>query len=570
MKKAYIYTRVSTEMQIDNYSLEAQRNRIIGQAQLEDIKIVGEYSDEGHSGKNIAGRPAFQQMLSDIEAKKDNIDYVMVFKLSRFGRNAVDALNSYQLLKDYGIALYCVDDHMVTDGPYSSFMLTIMAAMAELERENILAQTMAGRKQKAAKGEWNGGFAPYGYDLIDGSLVVREDEAVVIRELYRLYVETDFGANGVAARLNELYKKNARKTGKLQRFSAHFVKGAIKNPIYKGTVAFGRRHTAPIEGKRNEYHVIWQTDNSQIIFSKGKHEALVSEELWDKANEKMQRLSVKKEKIDPKHEYILSGLVKCPDCGAPMYGISNGRKKNKWGEEYQISYSYKCRNTTRESGHVCSSHTQYSASKLDNAVKDIIIDMINDKNFKARIDELVGSHVDEDNINELIESEKKEQRRLSGVISRIEAQLNDLDYDDPAALGMEQSLNVRLKNALTSQGESMLRMQKLEERLLKASNERIARDSIYDYLEYFEEIYDHLDDKEKKMLMQAMISSIELYPKQGKTKGGQWIKAIHFNLPLSYHGKITQDIHRDEDSEIFQPKEKTSETVVLLSNDIGE
>ena len=73
MKKAYIYTRVSTEMQIDNYSLEAQRNRIIGQAQLEDIKIVGEYSDEGHSGKNIAGRPAFQQMLSDIEAKKDNI-----------------------------------------------------------------------------------------------------------------------------------------------------------------------------------------------------------------------------------------------------------------------------------------------------------------------------------------------------------------------------------------------------------------------------------------------------------------------------------------------------------------
>ena len=168
-------------------------------------------------------------------------------------------------------------------------------------------------------------------------------------------------------------------------------------------------------------------------------------------------------------------------------------------------------------------------------------------------------------IKELIESEKKEQRRLSGVISRIEAQLNDLDYDDPDALRMEQSLNVRLKNALATQGESMLRMQNLEERLMKASNERIARDSIYDYLEYFEEIYDQLEDKEKKMLMQAMISSIELYPKQGKSKGGQWIKAIHFTLPLSYHGKITQDIQRDEDSEIFQPKEKQVEAVVMMS-----
>lgn len=565
MKKAYIYTRVSTAIQVDGYSLEAQRARLIKEANHRGYKVIGEYSDEGKSGKNIVGRPDFQRMLEDIRSTNNRPDYVFVFKLSRFGRNAADTLNSLQFLEDFGVNLLCVEDGIDSGGAAGKLMISIYAAVAEAERENIKVQTMAGRKQKASKGEWNGGFAPYGYDLIDGSLVVREDEAVVIRELYRLYVETDFGANGVAARLNELYKKNARKTGKLQRFSAHFVKGAIKNPIYKGTVAFGRRHTAPVEGKRNEYHVIWQTDDSQIILSKGKHEALVSEELWDKANEKMQRLSVKKEKIDPKHEYILSGLVKCPDCGAPMYGIPNGKKKNKWGEEYRTSYSYKCRNQNRESGHICSSHTQYSASKLDNAVKDIIIDMINDENFKARIDELVGSHVDEDNIMELIESEKKEQRRLSGVISRIEAQLNDLDYDDPAAIGMEQSLNVRLKNALTSQGESMLRMQKLEERLMKASNERIARDSIYDYLEYFEEIYDHLEDKEKKMLMQAMISSIELYPKQQGKKGGQWIKAIHFTLPLSYHGKITQDIQRDEDSEIFQPKEKQVETVVLIT-----
>ena len=237
MKKAYLYTRVSTAMQVDNFSLEAQRAKILAQAKVDDIKIVGEYSDEGHSGKNITGRPAFQQMLTDIESRKDNVDYVMVFKLSRFGRNAADAMNSLQLLKDYGVALYCVDDHLVTDGPYSGFMFNVMAGMAELERENILSQTMAGRKQKARTGGWNGGFAPYGYDLVDGQLIIREDEAVVIREMFKLYVETNLGANGVAKKLNELYKKNARPTGHLQRFAGSFVKGAIRNPVYKGTTS---------------------------------------------------------------------------------------------------------------------------------------------------------------------------------------------------------------------------------------------------------------------------------------------------------------------------------------------
>ena len=313
MKKAYMYTRVSTAMQIDNYSIEAQRNRILGQAKLENIKIVGEYSDEGHSGKNIAGRPAFQQMLSDIEARKDNIDYVLVFKLSRFGRNTADAINSLQLLEDYGI---------------------------EMERENIITQTLSGRKQKAKSGGWNGGFAPYGYDLVDGELVIRDDEARVIRDLFKIYVETDLGANGTAKKLNEMYVKKARQNGHLTRFSANFVKSVVKNPVYKGTIAFGRRHTAPIEGKRNEYHILWQTDESKIIYAAGKHEAIVSEDLWQAANDKYKELSVKKEKVDKAHEYILSGLIKCPDCGGPMYGIPNGSKKklSKDGTPYRPSY----------------------------------------------------------------------------------------------------------------------------------------------------------------------------------------------------------------------------------------
>lgn len=70
------------------------------------MKVVGEYSDEGRSGKNITGRPEFKKMLQDIKSSKDDVDYVLVFKLSRFGRNAADTLNSLQYMEDYGVNLY--------------------------------------------------------------------------------------------------------------------------------------------------------------------------------------------------------------------------------------------------------------------------------------------------------------------------------------------------------------------------------------------------------------------------------------------------------------------------------
>ena len=91
--KCYLYTRVSTSMQVDGYSLDAQRDKLRKYAAYEDMIVAGEYSDEGFSGKNIQGRQDFQRMLNDIQDGKDDVSYVLVFKLSRFGRNAADVLN---------------------------------------------------------------------------------------------------------------------------------------------------------------------------------------------------------------------------------------------------------------------------------------------------------------------------------------------------------------------------------------------------------------------------------------------------------------------------------------------
>ena len=196
--KVYIYTRVSTTMQIDGYSLDAQKSRMKAYADFNDYQIVGEYEDAGKSGKSIEGRASFCRMMEDIKSGKDGVSYVLVFKLSRFGRNAADVLSTLQVMQDFGVNLICVEDGIDSSKDAGKLMISVLSAVAEIERENIRVQTMEGRIQKAREGRWNGGFAPYGYRLVDGTLQINEEEAPAIRTIFEQYVNTDTGANGLS------------------------------------------------------------------------------------------------------------------------------------------------------------------------------------------------------------------------------------------------------------------------------------------------------------------------------------------------------------------------------------
>lgn len=225
--KCYLYTRVSTSMQVDGYSLDAQRDKLRKYAEYEDMVVAGEYSDEGFSGKNIQGRHEFQRMLQDIQDCKDGVEYVLVFKLSRFGRNAADVLNSLQLMQDFGVNLICVEDGIDSSKDSGKLMISVLSAVAEIERENIRTQTMAGREQKAREGKWNGGFAPYGYRLEKGELLIAEDEVDVIRTIFDRYIHTNDGVSGVAKYLNRQgFVKKLRQNGTIPGFSASFVKAS--------------------------------------------------------------------------------------------------------------------------------------------------------------------------------------------------------------------------------------------------------------------------------------------------------------------------------------------------------
>ena len=159
--KVYTYTRVSTAMQIDGYSLEAQKARMRAFAEFNDYQIVNEYEDAGKSGKSIEGRANFNLMMEDIKSGKDNVSYVMVFKLSRFGRNAADVLSTLQVMQDFGVNLICVEDGIDSSKDAGKLMISVLSAVAEIERENIRVQTMEGRIQKAREGKWNGGILYY-------------------------------------------------------------------------------------------------------------------------------------------------------------------------------------------------------------------------------------------------------------------------------------------------------------------------------------------------------------------------------------------------------------------------
>ena len=195
--RCYVYIRVSTTMQVDGYSLDAQRDKLRKYAEYQNMEIVQEFADEGKSGKSVEGRPEFQRMLDNIEESKDDVQFVLVFKLSRFGRNAADVLNSLQRMQDFGVNLICVEYGIDSSKDSGKLMISVLSAVAEIERENIMVQMMEGRKQKARERKWNGGFAPYGYKLVNGELQIAEDEAAVIRLIFDKFIHTNMGMSAI-------------------------------------------------------------------------------------------------------------------------------------------------------------------------------------------------------------------------------------------------------------------------------------------------------------------------------------------------------------------------------------
>lgn len=239
-KKCYIYTRVSTMVQTEGYSLDAQKEKLRKYAEYKNLEIAGEYCDASRSGKSIKGRPAFQQMMEDVADQKDDVSYVLVFKLSRFGRNAADVLKSLQLLMDYEVDLVSVDDAIDSSTQGGRLTLAILSAVAEIERENITVQFLSGKMQKLKEGGWPGGPIPYGYRKGNDKLVQYPQEAEIVKRIFDLYLQDDMLATTIVRYLNDNGYTRVIK-GRVVPFKYHFVTTVLDNPVYCGKIFYGRR-----------------------------------------------------------------------------------------------------------------------------------------------------------------------------------------------------------------------------------------------------------------------------------------------------------------------------------------
>ena len=558
-EKCYLYIRVSTAMQVDGYSLDAQKDRLVKFAEFQGMEIVREYCDAGKSGKSITGRPEFQQMLQDVADDRDGVSYILVFKLSRFGRNAADVLNSLQYIQDYGVNLICVEDGIDSSKDSGKLTITVLSAVAEIERENILVQTMEGRRQKAREGKWNGGQAPFGYwlDSKNSTLIVNPEEAEIVRIIFDKFVHTDMGADSISNYLNQHgYSKKKLRDQEVSHFSRSTIIKILDNPVYAGKIAYGKSVTEKVKGTRDQYRRVRQ---DEYLLADGLHEAIIDPETWEAAKAKRRVTGVKWNKTHSlDHEHILSGILKCPVCGSGMAGTVRRRKNKKTGE-YKDDFYYRCQHRKKiDEDHFCGFKPSLNQNELNEKVVQIIRDMVAMEKFRDFIQSKLQEKVDVSSLEEEREQVKGKLQQVMGAKKKLVLMLDKLDVNDRHYERKYQDMQERLDNLYDRISELEEMLADAEEKISASCGEQITGKQIYQFLLEFDKIYRKMTDLEKKEFMRTFIKAIELYPERDDS--GRIIKQISFKFPVYYNGC--------EGDTIRLLNENTVETVVKLCRKI--
>ena len=474
-EKCYLYIRVSTAMQVDGYSLDAQKDRLVKFAEFQGMEIVREYCDAGKSGKSITGRPEFQQMLQDVADGRDGVSYILVFKLSRFGRNAADVLNSLQYIQDYGVNLICVEDGIDSSKDSGKLTITVLSAVAEIERENILVQTMEGRRQKAREGKWNGGQAPFGslLDSKNSTLIVNPEEAEIVRIIFDKFIHTDMGADSISNYLNQHgYSKKKLRDQEVSHFSRSTIIKILDNPVYAGKIAYGKSVTEKVKGTRDQYRRVKQ---DEYLLADGLHEAIIDPETWEAAKAKRKVTGVKWNKTHSlDHEHILSGILKCPVCGSGMAGTVRRRKNKKTGE-YKDDFYYRCQHRRKiDEDHFCDFKPSLNQDELNEKVVQIIRDMVAMEKFRDFIQSKLQEKVDVSSLEEEREQVKGRLQQVMGAKKKLVLMLDKLDVNDRHYERKYQDMQERLDNLYDRISELEEMLADVEEKISASCGEQIT------------------------------------------------------------------------------------------------
>lgn len=493
-----IYCRVSTEEQSENgYSIDEQERLLEEWCKKMGYVIYKCYSDRGISGKNIKDRPALKELLSDAKAGK--FDMVISWKINRVSRKLEDVLKIVNILEKNNITFKSYSEPFETDTPAGRMQFQMMALIGEFERGTIAQNVKMGMISKAKSGNWCGGRV-LGYDLVPNNspeeekkgknkLEINEKEAEIVRFIFNEYSKGK-GYKAITNKMNKL----GYKTKKGNNFSVGSIRDILTNPVYIGEIRYNVRQNWSEKRRRNI--------NPNPIRVKGKHEAIIDRELWDKV-----QLILESKKGKPSRiydgEYPLTGILRCPKCGAGMV-ISRTTNTLADGTKKRIAY-YCCGNWKNKGTSVCNSNT-------------IRVDKANEYVFK-KIEELVSNEAMIKAVVKNINKERKDKvKPAKRLLSDIDKELEKLDkrkrkifeaYEDDIIT--KEEFQIR-KDELN---EKIRNLEEEKKPLLKTISEEVSEEIPYEFIKdilmnFSKILNSSVSREQQKKLLHMIISEITM------------------------------------------------------------
>lgn len=469
-----IYTRVSTQEQVNGYSLGEQEEKLKAYCTARSWTVANVYSDGGFSGGNT-NRPALQRMINDIKRKK--IELVLVYKLDRLSRSQKDTLNLIEdVFNKYAVNFVSLSENFDTSTPFGKATLGILACFSQLERETIRERMQLGAVARAKDGFFHGGgFIPIGYDYVNGELIINEYEAMQVREIYDLFLK----GYPITRIRKILASKYTNKYGSW--YSESSVRSCLTTPLYYGKVTYAGQ----------------QYD--------GRHEPIVSEETFNKVQERFKQLyennEVKKgsRKTPFMPTQLLGGIIWCGNCGARCYTHHiNARKTSKLsGWDYYSCYSRLKSNKRMVVDPDCKAK-HWRVEQANQIVIDEILKLQFDDNY---LKEIAKGNADEISVDDKRLVIEKRIDEISTQLDRIMDmyQLGAVPLDKIAER-IEILNNER--NGLES--ELFALSEETESKKMPLAETR-------DILKKAKTIFDGDDKDAKRMLIHSLIERVELY-----------------------------------------------------------
>ena len=324
------YARVSSES-------DEQLNSLGNQIQYyEDLirrnsawTFVSGYIDEGLSGISTKKRENFNRMLE--EAAEDRFDLIITKEISRFARNTLDSIQYTRQLLSYGIGVFFQNDNINTLDEDSELRLSIMSSIAQDELRKLSSRVKFGHQQAIKQNVVLGNSRIFGYCKDHKRLVIDETQAPMVRELFELYATDQYSMK----QIETLFWEKGYRNLNGNRIAHSTMSGMISNPKYKGYYVGNKVKVIDMFTKKQKFlppeeWVMFKDETGEIV------PAIVSEELWDKANEVLKRRSedVKARQGICNHANLLTGKLWCTCCGQPYYRRESkdrtGKKNSKW------------------------------------------------------------------------------------------------------------------------------------------------------------------------------------------------------------------------------------------------